>query len=516
MKKVYTGSTKALESANSFGISDKAKKIITTALIAGTLNFVGSQTNAHTYTEDNVGIKSDSNATTQFNKNNYTKEQINKHQRYIKEVSLHYENMEKETKSHLKELLETNKITKEKYDNLSTILFDTIKIRKDNSVSELKNNPNNILDKNLVSMNILPKQSNDDKPRIKLNLNDISSLNLKQIESLEKNYIIDIIELNRYYEMIGSKPIDKMFKYSPETYKKLLNTIEQKFGDLKNVQNLSELEKATIVLKRMEKLTYDSGVLSLPVTEKPNPRLFTSRNLVDPLLNNTGVCAGYSDLFKNIMSYIGIEAKEIRGYVKTVDVVGTVPGEANHAWNQVKLDGKWCNVDITQIIDNKKILKPNKPHPFLFVENSELKINKTMFKSEISYLPILGLAENDTHSFSQAEIDGALNTAISYEKSNKKSNVSIVQRVIKKIKDIKTFAQNKRNKVLALGDGNSTIHSEAETTNQTNTQNKRDDFANYLSDNDKYKNVSVNITNASKTSNKEISNKRAEDSHERS
>jgi len=55
------------------------------------------------------------------------------------------------------------------------------------------------------------------------------------------------------------------------------------------------------------------------------------------VLNGTGVCDGYAEAFKILANGAGLEAKLI---------CGTSQGEG-HAWNQVKIDGKWYNIDVT-------------------------------------------------------------------------------------------------------------------------------------------------------------------------
>ncbi len=55
------------------------------------------------------------------------------------------------------------------------------------------------------------------------------------------------------------------------------------------------------------------------------------------IFENYGVCDGYSEAFKILLNAAGIECKVIYG--------DTPYGL--HAWNQVKIDGIWYNVDIT-------------------------------------------------------------------------------------------------------------------------------------------------------------------------
>lgn len=56
------------------------------------------------------------------------------------------------------------------------------------------------------------------------------------------------------------------------------------------------------------------------------------------LVNNVGVCASYSAAFKLLADAAGLESVVVTGYLE-----GNLP----HAWNKVKLDGKWNIVDAT-------------------------------------------------------------------------------------------------------------------------------------------------------------------------
>ena len=49
------------------------------------------------------------------------------------------------------------------------------------------------------------------------------------------------------------------------------------------------------------------------------------------------VCQGYAYAFELLCDLSGIEC----------DFVGGVAGGGGHAWNQVKVDGKWYNIDVT-------------------------------------------------------------------------------------------------------------------------------------------------------------------------
>ena len=84
-------------------------------------------------------------------------------------------------------------------------------------------------------------------------------------------------------------------------------------------------------------------------------------NYASTLLGNAGVCEGYAMAFNRIAERLGLEAKLVPGILLMYlnpstrdsyinDAVSEMQTEAfdrklNHAWNQVKLDGKWYHLD---------------------------------------------------------------------------------------------------------------------------------------------------------------------------
>ena len=60
------------------------------------------------------------------------------------------------------------------------------------------------------------------------------------------------------------------------------------------------------------------------------------------LLHGTGVCQSYSEAYKLLLDEVGIECRVLTGHARKID--GTIE---SHAWNLVKIDGKWKHVDVT-------------------------------------------------------------------------------------------------------------------------------------------------------------------------
>jgi hypothetical protein len=77
--------------------------------------------------------------------------------------------------------------------------------------------------------------------------------------------------------------------------------------------------------------TYDLTV----TTSEDTPD--ASYSAVGIILHKKAVCSGYAEAFNIFMTFLGIESKY---------VVGT-GNKVNHAWNLVKLDNKWYQIDVT-------------------------------------------------------------------------------------------------------------------------------------------------------------------------
>lgn len=61
--------------------------------------------------------------------------------------------------------------------------------------------------------------------------------------------------------------------------------------------------------------------------------------------NRVAVCEGYANLFQDMCEIAGIESRVIKGYVRDID--GNEMRFPNHAWNSVKIDGKWQLLDVS-------------------------------------------------------------------------------------------------------------------------------------------------------------------------
>lgn len=87
----------------------------------------------------------------------------------------------------------------------------------------------------------------------------------------------------------------------------------------------------------------------------------TPRNMIGGLIMRKSVCAGYAEIVRNTLACIGIEAIYVSGLSEN--------GLDGHAWNQVKLDGQWYNMDLTW--SRKKLIEKDLPTPLCLLMNDK-------------------------------------------------------------------------------------------------------------------------------------------------
>ena len=140
--------------------------------------------------------------------------------------------------------------------------------------------------------------------------------------------------------------------------------------------NLPESERFAEVYRRICKnIVYDTPAAN-PITseekEYEKEQTINCRNLKNGLLFGKCICAGYADILRNALSLVDIESEYITGGTKKkvlnkdskeVDKLkekfsfkqdektGDITFYSGHAWNKVKIDGEWFNMDATRDAD---------------------------------------------------------------------------------------------------------------------------------------------------------------------
>lgn len=108
------------------------------------------------------------------------------------------------------------------------------------------------------------------------------------------------------------------------------SSLKQNFDKIDSIANtlISDVKNKS----DYEKLKYLHDWIVKNLTYKTNVSLS-----LDGFITKQGQCMTYALMYKYLLNKLNIDCVYVSGYVKN---------EGNHAWNQVKLNGKWYGVDV--------------------------------------------------------------------------------------------------------------------------------------------------------------------------
>lgn len=166
--------------------------------------------------------------------------------------------------------------------------------------------------------------------------------------------------------------------YTFKVLKRTKNNVCKVIKEVYVTSDMTDYEKIVAANEWMaQNISYDiryyQGLQYLP---------YESYTAQGALEKGVAVCEGYSYAFMEIMDMYGISCKKVNGYVKNGS------GQQSHAWNLVRVGGKWYHVDST-LNDpvnkgkNGKVDNTNKKAEttYLLVRDSFIKKNHTWNKS---------------------------------------------------------------------------------------------------------------------------------------
>lgn len=209
-----------------------------------------------------------------------------------------------------------------------------------------------------------------DKIPVSLQIRNASELSVEQLERMPNAKEVVIRDGdNTPASGAQCKP------YSRREYMESKKIMDKLIEDIPMPKTPEEqVEVVNTVCKRLaDHMVYDWYA----ITEegKSNKELQKNcRNLYGGLTQGKCVCAGYADILRNALACRGVECKYIQGWPKDKE-------KAGHAWNQVNINGKWFNLDLTWL--NEEIRNsPEIPNNLLkldeeFLDHQEYSVART-------------------------------------------------------------------------------------------------------------------------------------------
>ena len=157
---------------------------------------------------------------------------------------------------------------------------------------------------------------------------------------------------------ISSEELEKMsgtqringYLYSKEDIIAIQNKIKDIINNIPKIRDINNKEKEifSYVYTYLSKtIAYDYETSDLmDIARSGYGREMISNRVEDDsglkgLITGKTICKGYSNILKEILYYLGIDCK----------VISATGSYGGHAWNQVFLDGKWYNCDLTNDYD---------------------------------------------------------------------------------------------------------------------------------------------------------------------
>ena len=169
-----------------------------------------------------------------------------------------------------------------------------------------------------------------------LNTYSIKEILLGQIPYISKeyDYLYDVMSKMYNMDSTNKLQLEKINKitndiYSKDEYIEIVNKLQKIIESLKIDNEIDGVYKIFDYIAHI--INYeDNGVIETKIT---------NQNLIGPVLNNTGVCEGFSKYLQQMLSLINVNSIAVQG--------GGRKAEGGHVWNQVFINNKWYNADVT-------------------------------------------------------------------------------------------------------------------------------------------------------------------------
>ena len=178
------------------------------------------------------------------------------------------------------------------------------------------------------------------------------------VESLKKISLLECMRKAEFYgrgvKSITSEQAMQFGETSKIAYDELAQLTPEQFSKVQSrlaeVQSLitpemTEVEKVETIYRNLlsQSFEYDYGNHS-----NSSNGYFVNNTMYGPLVENKGVCSGIASALEHALKNAGLDAVSCGGWANTQPTAGD-----SHQWNQVKIDGEWYNLDLTNDYDKK-------------------------------------------------------------------------------------------------------------------------------------------------------------------
>lgn len=141
---------------------------------------------------------------------------------------------------------------------------------------------------------------------------------------------ISVLESGEALFVVYEEDIEKGRKKQQQ----VMEQVEFVIGELEE-EGMTDLDKVLAVNSYLcDTVTYDETLAK----QSAEGIYSDSLTAFGALIKGKGVCLAYAGAFQLLSRAMGLDS---------IVVTGSLNGNQNHAWNKVKIDGKWCVLDVT-------------------------------------------------------------------------------------------------------------------------------------------------------------------------
>ena len=184
-------------------------------------------------------------------------------------------------------------------------------------------------------------------PEDKVNVNSLLILSNKEgIESCEfygrgVRFITSEIALK--FGNTSKISYDSLSKLTPEQFSKVQKRLEEIHSLIK--PEMREVEKVKIIYQNLLSKDFEYDYNN---HQSGTNGYLVNNTMYGPLVENKGVCSGIASALEHALKNEGLDAVSCGGWANNRPSAGD-----SHQWNQVKVDGEWYNLDLTNDYDKK-------------------------------------------------------------------------------------------------------------------------------------------------------------------
>ena len=141
---------------------------------------------------------------------------------------------------------------------------------------------------------------------------------------------------------VDKNAVDNALNSLPKRASVTIDKMISSMNTAKSTYNLNQASSAYMIYK------WDAQNIKYDCYNYNHDRSKIDYSLDGTYSKGVGVCDGYAKLYLNLSKSIGLEAERVVGYSKGASFIpGRIPSSTDHAWNAVKIDGKYYLLDVT-------------------------------------------------------------------------------------------------------------------------------------------------------------------------